>query len=196
MRRNLPLRIGVAAVLLVLALTGMVAREGYARATGVEAVLATAPVDPRNLLTGHYVALNLVDELPPGVACPKSPIEGESWIALRPHEGRHRVVGAGPTREAALRTGGLAVRGTVICQNPQPDRIGPSVLGPPSATLEIGVTRFHADQTEALAIEDVVGDRAAAGPPRTFAIVSVGTDGRARLKGMLIDGRRVELDWF
>jgi hypothetical protein len=34
------------------------------------------------------------------------------------------------------------------------------------------------------------------GPRRVLAILSIGTDGRARLKGLQVDGRRLELSWL
>jgi hypothetical protein len=56
-----------------------------------------------------------------------------------------------------------------------------------------GLARFHASQAEAEAIE--AGLRAQ--PPKpVLAILSAGRDGKARLKGLFVDGRRIELRWF
>ena len=66
-----------------------------------------------------------------------------------------------------------------------------------AVTLDIGVDRFHADQDEAERIERALRARRADGSaPSAFAVVSVGADGRARLKGVIVDGRRTDLTWF
>jgi hypothetical protein len=62
--------------------------------------------------------------------------------------------------------------------------------------LDIGITRFHAGQAEAEAMERAMRARTPGEPARDFAILSVGRDGRARLKGVEVNGRRIELDWF
>ena len=188
MRRNLPLRILLAAGLLALALVGLVAREGYARASGREVVLAMQAFDPRSLLTGHYAALQLADRMAAGAACEYS--ERDSWIQLRMEGGRHRVAGVSRTRAAAERAGAVAVRGRVYCVS----MAAPEA--PPLARLEIGIDRFHADQEEAERIEAMLRPGPATGAPEAFAVVSVGRDGRARLKAIIVGGRRLELSWF
>lgn len=62
-------------------------------------------------------------------------------------------------------------------------------------TLDIGVDRFHADQDEALAIEKALRQRRQGEAP-AFAVVSIGDDGRARLKGVIVDGKRTDLTWW
>jgi hypothetical protein len=57
-------------------------------------------------------------------------------------------------------------------------------------SLDIGIDRFYLNQREAEAV-----DRALLTGRRADAIVSVGTDGRARLIGIDVDGRRYDLDW-
>jgi hypothetical protein len=63
-------------------------------------------------------------------------------------------------------------------------------------TLDLGVDRFHINQADAERIEQVLRDQRAGEETRAFAILSVGHDGRARLRALLIDGERFELSWL
>ena len=65
-----------------------------------------------------------------------------------------------------------------------------------AVTLDIGVDRFHAGQDQAQAMEQVLRGRRDPGAAPAFAVVSVGHDGRARLKGVILDGKRTDLDWW
>lgn len=61
--------------------------------------------------------------------------------------------------------------------------------------LNLGPERLHVDQAQAEAIQKVLlADRD--GPASGYAVISVGIDGRARLKGLSAGGRRVDLTWF
>jgi hypothetical protein len=62
--------------------------------------------------------------------------------------------------------------------------------------LHLGVERFHADQVRAEGVDKALRDQRPGDPARAFAVVSVGRDGAARLKGIVLDGRRIDLDWF
>lgn len=181
-----PIRILGAALLLVGALVALVVYEGQARARGQEVRLAMEAFDPRSLLTGHYAALQLVHTLPPGAACPDGAPQG--WLALRPDGDVHRLAGVAASREAALKLGPVAVRGEASCLG----RGG--ATEPQRVTLDIGIDRLHADQQEAQALEAAL--RAGPDRPQALALVSVGRDGRARLKGVVVGGRRTDLDWF
>lgn len=202
MRLGTPLRIVVAAGALAAGLVGLVVREGVARAQGQEVRLAMAAYDPRALLTGHYVAFELQDSAKNG-ACPPGVgagglISDPRWVALSPDGDRHRVSGASRTRDGALRLGEVAVRGSAWCrfERGAADRSHARQV----VRLHIGVERFHADQAQAQAIERELmgGRRAVEGtpPPPAFAVVSIGRDGKARLKGAIVGRRRIDLDWL
>lgn len=194
MIRALPLRIAVAAALLAVMLVGFVISESRARAAGREILLPMEAVDPRNLLTGHYSALRLTQALAPGQACPARAWtyrEG-GWLSLKEVGGHHRFVGVAQTRAAAQKAGGeVLVRGGVYCA-----RMAFAEGEQNAVTLDIGVDRFHADQQEAQAIDRVLARRRPGETAAAFAAVSVGQDGRARLKGIVIDGRRTDLTWW
>lgn len=189
---SLPVRIVAAAVVLALGLVGLVVREGMARAQGQEVVLAITGYDPRELLTGHYVQFQFCSEFPGGTPCP--PGAGgysrrpDAWVALRRQGDRHVATGAALSREAALKLGEVAVRGDIDClSRPAPETTW--------VILNLGLDRLHTDQQQAEAIQKVML-ATRDGPASGSAVVSVGADGKARLKGVTAGGRRVDLTWF
>lgn len=191
-RPSIPTRIVVAAVVLALGLVGAVVREGVARTRGQEVVLPITGYDPRELLTGHYVQFQFRSELPTGAPCPPGSggyaRRADAWVALRRQGDHHVATGAALSREAALKLGEVAVRGDIDCL----------ARGAPETTwviLNLGVDRLHTDQKQAEAIQKTMlatRDGLATGS----AVVSVGADGKARLKGVTAGGRRVDLTWF
>lgn len=205
---GVPVRIMAAACLLALGLVGLVVREGMARAQGREVWLEIAGYDPRSLLSGHYVQFQLRSEQPSGTPCPPGSNDFASarqWVALRRVGDRHVPSGAAASREEAARLGDVAARGRLACDGPEaPGGDRPAVVPTPVPpreptetviTAELGVDRAHFDQRQAEALEQIL--RTGAGtPPPAFAVVSVGRDGKARLKGLVIGGQRMDLSWF
>jgi len=195
-------RILVVAALSILALVGLVVRESIERRDGAEVILRMEAVDPRALLTGHYVSVSLREALSPGVACPPgtdvsdttghSAEERTAWIALARRGDHASVAGQTETRAEALRLAPLAVRGGALCQAataPSGDEPG----RPGFVTLDVGVDRFHVSQSEAERIDTLLAGRRTGEEGPVSAIVSIGRDGRARLKGLVVEGRRLEL---
>jgi GDYXXLXY protein len=211
MMRQVSLRIIAVAVLLLVGLTAMVLREEQLRQSGREVLLNLETVDPRDLLSGHYAALSLEEPLAPGAPCPstqtapgalgflnrvKAP---DGWVALSRKGDHYAPVGLAATEAAAKKLGEIPVRGSLYCVD------GLLQTGPdtPPATqtmtvLNIGVSRFHADQAQAehIAAGIPVAVPGKALPPPAYAIVSIGADGRARLKGLQVAGQRLTLSWF
>lgn len=190
-----PWRILGAATFLTLALAGAVLREGQARADGREVGLPVREIDAGALLAGDPVALELGGYLPEGSSCPPgtegdgpgSPFEASrgGWVALASLDREWRVAGAAAGRDEASRLGPLVVRGRAWCRGGVRPLLG----------LDVGVSQFHPDRQEAEAVDRLLrNSRADRGA--VLALVSVGKDGRARLKGLAIGARRVELDWF
>lgn len=191
-RPGLPVRILAAASVLALGLVGLVVREGMARDGGQEVVLPITGYDPRELLTGHYVRFQFRSEYPPGAPCPPGQggylRRGNAWVALTRRGDHHEATGAALSRAGALKLGEIAVRGDLDCL----------ARGAPETTwviLRLGPERLHADQEQAEAIQKIMLTTRD-GPATGYAVVSVGADGKARLKGVSAGGRRVELDWF
>lgn len=203
---SLAQRLLAAGAVCLLALIGLVVMEGRARAAGKEIILRMQPVDPRALLTGHYVQLSFADTLEPGEACPPpiaeppaSPVfereRRDHWLVLRKDGDVHVLVGGYATRPKSLPYGEVVVRGTARCEPPfTPEPGGDGATTPATVFLDLSVDRFFADQDEAEALEKILRDRD--NVDRTAAILSVSEDGTVRTKGILIDGKRVELTWF
>ena len=189
------LRIMSVAALCAALLVALVINEGVARQGGQEVRLAMEAVDPRALLSGHYVDINLSERLEPGQVCPAN-VEQERWIVLRRQgaDGAYGLVGSASSRDQAEILGPLPIRGTFTCS--PPFEIPGAEPTPGWVRLDIGVSRFHINQRDALRIEQVLRDQRVGDAARAFAIVSIGRDGRARLKGIEIDGERLDLSWL
>jgi hypothetical protein len=163
-----------------------------ARSDGQEVVLAINGYDPRSLLTGHYVQFQFRSEHPGGTPCP--PGHGGSsrrpgaWVALKRQGDHHVATGAALSREAARKLGEVVVRGDIDClARPAPETTW--------VVLDLGLGRLHMDQPQAEAIQkQLVATRDAPGTAR--AVVSVGADGKARLKGLIVNGARTDLGWY
>jgi hypothetical protein len=188
-------RIIAVAALCAAALVALVISEGLARESGQEALLPMEAVDPRSLLQGHYVQLNLVQRLEPNEPCPQ--VEGEAeWIAFyRSEDSVLTFAGGARSREGAQQIAPVPVKGTFTCSEPVIGLEGSPGM-PGWVQLDLGVDRFHINQTDALRIEHVLREQNADETTRAYAIVSVGRDGRARLKGLMIDRERLELNWL
>jgi len=203
MRFGVPMRIVAAAVLLALGLVGLVVREGMARAEGQEVRLAITGYDPRSLLTGHYVQFQIRENLPPGTPCPagvRTFPQKLDWVALRRSGDHHVVVGAASSRETALKLGEVAVRGSFVCFAASPGwrRPGQAADSPEASalTVDLGVNRLHVDQARAEAMQLDLRGVIDAEPRTDYAIISIGRDGKARLKGLIVAGKRTDLSWY
>ena len=204
MTLTLPRRLLIAGALCLLALIGLVISEARARAAGREVILAMEPIDPRSLLTGHYVQLNFSDFLAASDKCPNltapqfaASNSQKGWIALRKRGDRYVAVSSAPTRAPIEDLGEVFVRGNATCVEAIPATTGPNGFPgrPASVTMFLAVDRFHTSQHEAEAIEKAMRDRTT-GEPRVLAILSIGADGTPRTKGLIVDGKRIELRMF
>ena len=193
-----PFRILIVAGLCVVALIGLVVREGMARASGTEILLTTDVVDPRSLLSGHYVTIGLVEQLEDGAICPAAFDETTEpqWVAFEQVEDHHRAVGVAASRTEAEALSPLVARGSASCDAALVARGDESATRPGFIRTSIGVSRFYADQEQAEAISSILRAQSRDDERRVLAIVSLGEDGRARLKGLVVDGERLELDWL
>ncbi len=195
-----PVRILVVACLLVAALIGLVIREGTARSEGDEVSLSITGYDPRELLTGHYVQFQIQSNRPGSVQCPPGIGEGEArsqrWVALAPAGQHDEAVAETASRPEALKHGPIAVIGRLTCLSESPV-IDPKHSSNPEAStiqIDVGVDRLHVDQAQAEAIQKALQTRTV--PPEAYVILSIGRDGKARLKGLVAGGKRTDLTWF
>ncbi|CAN7440553.1 GDYXXLXY domain-containing protein [Phenylobacterium sp. LjRoot225] len=189
---SVPVRIMAVASVLALALVGLVVREGRARSGGQEVVLAISGYDPRSLLTGHYVRFQFRSEHPGGTPCP--PGHGGfsrrpgAWVALKRQGDHHVATGATLSREAAQKLGEVVVRGDLDClARPAPETTW--------VVLNLGLDRLHTDQAQAETIQKQLAATRNA-PVTARAVVSVGADGKARLKGLIVNSERTDLGWY
>jgi GDYXXLXY protein len=193
-----PLRILAVAALCVAALIGLVVREGAARSAGTEVLLAMEAVDPRALLMGHYVIVQLQETLPVGAPCPPgSGAEGvnKGWLALTPQGERHSLAGIMAAKEEAVRVSPLVARGEAYCTAPFVVE-GEPPAEPAVVRYFLGFERFYIGQRQAERIERILREQQPGLEARVRAIVSIGRDHRARLSGLVVDGERFELEWF
>jgi uncharacterized membrane-anchored protein len=218
-----PLRIMIVAAVCVLGLAGIVVREGYERSRpptsgSHDILMQMQAVDPRALLSGHYVIISLQTMLVlPADVVPcanfASVAENESWVALADLSPNARIdertpgphlyspVGIAATQQAAqdianqAGRNGLVVRGAAFCSELPDEQRGPGPVSVASVQTQLrGVERFHAPQTEAERIDASMREQGAGA--QVFAIVNVGRDGRARLKGLNVNGEIIELNWL
>lgn len=188
-----PHRILAVAGLCAAALVSLVIIEGFAREGGQEITLPMEAVDPRALLSGHYVQLNFTNRLEQNEVCPAN--SGSEWVALRPQDDIYVAAGSAESRDEAERLGPLPVKGTFTCSAPTPAQ--PDLAAMPGwLTLDLGVDRFHINQADAMRIERVLREQRPGEETRAFAILSVGRDGRARLRALLIADERFDLRWL
>lgn len=174
-------------------LIALVISEGFAREGGQEITLPMAAVDPRAILSGHYVQLNFTQRLDAPAICPQG---GDwDWVALRPDGDIYVAAGGAVSRDEAERVGPLPVKGSFMCSPPTAGQPGIEAM-PGWLMLNLGVDRFHINQADAERIERVLRDQRATEETRAFAVLSVGRDGRARLRALKIDGERFELRWL
>jgi hypothetical protein len=188
-------RILAVAALCAAALVALVISEGMAREGGQEALLPMEAVDPRSLLQGHYVELRLIQRLEPNAPCPQ--VEGDAeWLAF--NRGDDQVLsfaGGAVSRDGAQQIAPIPLKGTFTCSEPVIGAEG-NPGAPGWVQLDLGIDRFHINQAEAERIERVLRAQRPDEDTRAFAIVSVARDGSARLKGLVIDGERLELNWL
>ena len=193
------IRILAVAAVSIAALIGVVVHEGLARDAGTEVVMPMQPVDPQSLLSGHYVAIALSENLDVGQDCPPGVETGiqpnfdasmrkPRWVALAPAAGHTRVAGVADTQGAAKRFAPLVARGDVYCIASVPDTPG-------SVQTWLGVDRFHLDEAEAQRIASAMSPTADH-PAPVSAILSIGGDGRTRMKGVMIGAQRIAPSWY
>ncbi len=190
-----PLRILIAAAACVAGLIALVIYEGAARNTGMEVLLPMEAVDPRSLLSGHYVIVAPQTRLDPTETCPVPETQTDHiWLAPT----GERIVGApvyGLANPTATLPDAISVIGSYTCNPPTPplDDI-PGAQG--WIMFDLGVDRFHINQADAERIDRILRDQLVNEETRAYAIVSIGRDRRARLRGLMIDGERLELSWL
>jgi len=178
-------RLILLAIAFTAALAAMAGLHLSQRERGQEIRLAMEPVDPRDLLLGHYVIVSTpAHRLDTGALAGADAFERgeEIWVELGLGEdGRHLPVALRRAQPAAP-----ALRGRVRSSfTPfQPIEEREAELAPPAQIInaEFNVERYYAAPDDALALERMTQDA------RLAIILSVAPDGSAVIKGLEIDG--------
>lgn len=155
-----------------------------------EALVISEAVDPRELLVGHYARLALQPATAdPDVPRPAGLSSGSAVYA------RLAPAGApGAWRVKAL---------TAAPQTESPEELSVAVTiqfvdDDGRVSFRWGPDRIYLDQTEAEAVQEAARrafDAAPDAPARVKAILAVEADGTTLVKGVEIDGKRVETRW-
>ncbi|WP_158272097.1 GDYXXLXY domain-containing protein [Marinicauda salina] len=184
-------------------LAGLVGHHAWRREHGAEIRLAMEPVDPRDILLGHYVAIRT-----PIHRLDTRDLDGpaEGWrrgeavfVALRRDEDdAWSPVAIARTRAAAGANDRVVIRGRVErvsealdfaeVEETRPEGEVATRREPvegsarPALSVRYNLERYFAPEDAALALEDMRRE------DRLRLIVSVGEDGGAIIKGLEIDG--------
>jgi uncharacterized membrane-anchored protein len=157
-------------------LVGMVVDHHVRRSTGTEILLDLEPVDPRDLLAGYYVIISTpLHSVDPEQVGGEADFErsADIYVVVEPDGGGSwQPVSIHSERPAA----GIFVHGKV------------QWAGPDTIRAHFNLERYYADAETAQALEI----RQQARRESLRLIVSVGSDGRAIIRGLEIDGERVE----
>ncbi len=194
---SLLLRLLAVALVMSVILAGLVARHAWLRSSGQEIYLEMEPVDPRDVLLGHYVALRTgLHQLDTGDL--DGPDAG--W-----ERGDTVYVALSETETGAMAPAGVSrqppawpfIQGRVHSVRSQPDFTEPEqvegetpglrsepIPGTEREFLQVryNLERYYAPSEQALALEAMRTEN------RLRLIVSLAEDGTAVIKGLEIDG--------
>lgn len=188
------LRILLIVLIQTAVLIGMVAIRNIPFQNGVEVVLETAPVDPRDLMRGHYVQLryNVAErDVPVEWTTDLSP--GDTiYMELIPGDGLYWSAGRIFAELDDVPEGAVAIRGTIYSlydsdlrtvfdSETSHDKSEPTVF----IGLHFGIERYYANAELAQELEDLNRER------RIGIAVRVAPSGQAAISALYIDEERV-----
>ncbi|MFA5957858.1 GDYXXLXY domain-containing protein [Hyphomicrobium sp.] len=179
--------LGAVALLQSAALFEMVYERHSLLKSGRELTLAVRPLDPRDLFRGDYVTLGYdISRLS------KSNTEtdpefsgfirgGDAFVTLSPKpDGGWTQTHIGSVYPTKVAPGDIVLKGLV--QSIWPGQTG----GDTTVNLRYGIEQYFVPEGTGRALEDQVRTH------KIEAIVAVGSDGTAALKGLVVDGERHE----
>jgi len=166
-------------------LAGMAGLHLHQRDAGAEVRLPTEPVDPRDLLLGHYVIIRTpVHELDTGALAGADEFErGDPiWVELGPGPDGYaepialrRTAPSGPSLQGRVRYSYTPFLTT-------DEREAGAQDPAPQISAAFNIERYYASPDDALELEMMRQDG------RLAVILSVAADGAAVIKGLEIDG--------
>jgi uncharacterized membrane-anchored protein len=184
----------VASLALSLALIVSIFAHMNAVRSGQEVLIPARGYDPRAILLGHYVSLrpdtaiditgDLADKIQTELAPGKHNYGSETmWITL---DASHSDWAIKDITHARPEKSALAMHVSMgFYRNQEKDSLTYTV------TPDLEIDRYYANQTQALEIESKLRDG-----EDVMLIVSIGKDGKPRLKGLQIDGEREIMRWW
>ena len=199
---NLALRLQLIALAMIAVLAGLVGVHAMQRASGTEVVIPMEPVDPRDILLGHYVIIRTPAHTLDLRAFPEAPDGENAWS-----EGETVYVSLSQGQDGLWRASAVAKRADALQpplmrgrienayrrydytdwepgEDGKPGRGRERIEGTGRTELQVeyNLERYYADPQTARALEDMRREN------RLALIVSLGEDGTAVIKGLVIDG--------
>lgn len=148
---------------------------------GREVVLATEPVDPRDLMRGDYVILSYgISRIAhKDILGTPPPSDGAKpvYVALTPSEGGRFVFSRASWQPLAD-----TKPEEIVLVGQTPDGF---YIGTDSVPLTYGIERFYVPEGEGRPIEEGVGER------RVDVVLAVNADGRSQVRGLRLDGKNL-----
>ncbi len=143
---------------------------------------AVVPVDPRDIFRGDYVTLGYGFTSGADISLPDGVRMGDTVYALLKEQGPSEWTLASVTGEKPEAQGsGEVVLKAIVDSARRGQAAGPVTVG----RLRFGIERFYVPQGQGLEIEKQVREK------RIVAVLAVGRDGKAALKGLEADGQRI-----
>ena len=156
--------------------------------TGREIVLPITPVDPRDLFRGDYVILAYplsqiaAASLPPGTSLKNLRENRDVYVVIHPEPDQSwKIVAVEPAYPKTVATDDAVLKGRVVNIWNRSDAAADEWV-----QIHYGIERYFVPEGTGRALEERVQERA------MQAIVAVGADGAAALKGLILDGKRHE----
>ncbi|MBB5572399.1 MULTISPECIES: GDYXXLXY domain-containing protein [Rhizobium] len=188
--RDLSRRMWIAAIIVAALQTAilgyMVGERAWGLRSGVEVLLKTAPIDPRDLLRGDYVTLNYdISRVPVSTLIGGAPPESRQNQVLsvrlkKQDDGYWGIVESsfGPLEPKP---------DTVVLKTLPFDYFSYGDSAPPPATIPVtyGIERYYVPEGEGRTIED------ARNQDRVAIAARVSADGEAHIRSLLLDGKSV-----
>lgn len=169
--------------------TGVLGAMIYERASllkgGREITLPVVPVDPRSLFRGDYVILSYpVSQvaIEPGRERPER--NAVVYVTLERAEDGWKAVAIADRYPEAIAEGRVVLKGRVASRS----RVGTATAARETVQVRYGVESYFVPEGAGRELERKVRERAIS------AVVAVGRDGTAAIKGLVVDGETVYVE--
>jgi len=154
--------------------------------TGREVVLEVTPVDPRSLFRGDYVILSYqISRVSSALLVGPPPVSGAPvYVTIEQKEGNWHTVALSASRPSGPTAGQVVLAGRLRRNDWR--RLGGEGRSPDATVgVRFGIESYFVPEGKGRALESLVQDR------RISAVIAVGADGAAAIKGLAVDGKRL-----